>query len=228
MHRCSPRPVQALLPVPGHGLLSRTPVTVSQFEPFVSSGAYARDAIAVRRHTGRGPGDDGARTCPNDWSRQLRRPSWPVTGVSWYEAAAFAAWLGSRHPAHRFSLASSSTWEAAADTDSRPYPWGHTPPNGTLLNFDREVGRRTAVTAHPQGAGRYGHLGLSGNVWEWCADRTPSGGTVRGGGWYTSAEYVKNTYRYTFHPENRFEDLGFRIQARETHKHTPPASRRNT
>ncbi|MFJ1958791.1 hypothetical protein ACIOGT_38265 [Streptomyces microflavus] len=61
-------------------------MTVAQFEPFVNSGAFARDAIA-----GREPGDGGPRMCPDDWSHQLRRPSWPVTGVSWYEAAAFAA-----------------------------------------------------------------------------------------------------------------------------------------
>lgn len=219
--------LQALLPVPGHGALSRTPVTVAQFEPFVNSGAYARDAIPARAHAGRGPGNGGPRTCPDDWSRQLRRPSWPVTGVSWYEAAAFAAWLGSRHPTRRFSLATSTAWEAAAGTGSQPYPWGHAPPHGTLLNFDRQVGRRTPVTAHPRGAGRYGHLDLSGNVWEWCAERTPSGGTVRGGGWYTTGHYVTNSYHYAFHPENRFEDLGFRIQAHEAHECTPSASRRN-
>ena len=177
------------LPVPGGRLLGRHPVTVGQYRPFVAAGGAV----------------------PDDWVGQLRHPARPVTGVSWHDAAAFAAWIGERN-GRACRLPSSDIWTAAASHDAGPYPWGAAEPDPERLNFAQVVGHCTPVLAYPAGAGPHGHLDLVGNAWEWCADGDETGRTVRGGGWYTKADYTRSDYEFAFHPDNRFHDLGFRLE----------------
>ena len=87
-------------------LLSRYPVTNSQFAVFLESGGYGE-----RRWWS----DDGWRWLqeekvsePRFWrDAKWNAPNQPVVGVSFWEAEAFAAWAGGRLPTER-------QWEAAA------------------------------------------------------------------------------------------------------------------
>lgn len=84
--------------------------------------------------------------------------------------------------------------------------------------------------SHPVGCKRPNELGiydLTGNVAEWCSDRmgkftesdktNPNGpifGTKRirkGGGWFSSKKYCRNTGRYQASPNHKTNDLGFRL-----------------
>jgi eukaryotic-like serine/threonine-protein kinase len=93
--------------------------------------------------------------------------NYPVTGISWYEASAYAAFAGK-------SLPTVYHWNAAAGTETLvPYVI-------PLSNFDNKgpvpVGERKGMSA-------YGIDDMAGNVREWCGNQTGDSRYILGGGW---------------------------------------------
>jgi serine/threonine-protein kinase len=85
----------------------------------------------------------------------------PVTGVTWEEARAYAAWAGKRLPTE-------AEWERAARGRSgRAFPYGDALAKERIHTDQKSLG---AVVAHLDGASDEGVLDLTGNAWEWCAD----------------------------------------------------------
>ena len=199
--------------------IARYPVTHAQFQAFLD----AED----------GYGDDRWWAGLKSPDRTPKRARWAIANhpretVSWFEAMAFCAWLG-----HRFSvelrLPTEWEWERAArGTDGRSYPWGSDYQAG-CANIDEtwdEVGphslsRTSAVGIYPGGASPEGVLDLAGNVWEWCLneyakpERVGRGGSVsrvlRGGSWVGAQGFARADNRYSPHPYDRFDDVGFRV-----------------
>ncbi len=100
--------------------------------------------------------------------RNFRAAEQPVVGVSWFEAEAYCAFRGKRLPGE-------AEWERATrGDDNRRYAWGDQAPDPlTLACYGRNPkakGATMPVGSYPKGAGPYGHLDLTGNVWEWMAD----------------------------------------------------------
>jgi formylglycine-generating enzyme len=125
----------------------------------------------------------------------------PISCVSWYEAFAFCAWDGGRLPTE-------AEWEFAAANGPQGdlFPWGEDLPTASLAVFcagavvsclDGSSAPVSPVGSLPQGANRWGHRDLAGNVDEWTldswapyptgavknyADVTPNGERVSRGG----------------------------------------------
>ena len=184
----------------------RFPVTVQDFERFLSDGGYQQPEFWVPEAYGRWDR-------PQDWDVQIQYPSRPVVGVSWYEAMAYCRWRGDTA-----QLPSESQWERAArGAEGRLFPWGNEPPDPTRLNYTaagHTVGRATPVGFYPAGATPEGLLDLAGNVFEWCLDRCPNqetARTVRGGSYQSVELFVRAAFRGRYPAESRKDFIGFRV-----------------
>ena len=171
------------------------------------------------------------------------RDSHPANCVAWKQAHDFCEAEGARLPTE-------AEWELAArGTDGRRYPWGDAEPTSARLNAcgpeclawgkkhgvelsamhrDDDGWPTTApVGSFPAGASPFGALDMTGNVWEWVADRhgayqaaesyAPTGPeagderVLRGGAWNGSdSAWVRPTYRFSASPAMRSHGIGFR------------------
>ncbi len=169
--------------------LARAPVTNAQYEAFVDASGYR---------------------APGHWSKgeiPEGKEDHPVVNVSWHDAQAFCEWTGCRLPAEQ-------EWEKGArGTDGRAYPWGDGWEDGRCNSLEAGFEDTTPVDRYPNGASPYGLLDMAGNVWEWCEDKALLGlaRVQRGGSWYISAGLVRCTFRDGHLPQNRSNDVGFRV-----------------
>jgi cephalosporin-C deacetylase-like acetyl esterase len=187
-------------------LIDSTEVTNRQFKGFVDAGGYRdpkywkyefkRDGRALSwaeamnalvDRTGRpGPATWEAGDFPEG------KADFPVGGVSWYEASAFAEFTGKRLPTLEH-------WWAAAGR-----------PRGSaeliaLSNFGGQgpvaVGTTDAITS-------FGAADMAGNLREWCWNASAQGHCLRGGAWNDQVYMFGNI---TQAPDfDRSETNGFR------------------
>jgi serine/threonine protein kinase len=101
---------------------------------------------------------------------------YPVSGVSWYEAAAYAVFAGK-------SLPTGYHWGIARGEYT---PMILSPQLGgfaTLAPFSNFLGRGPVPVGRLPGLTAYGAFDMAGNVREWCSNETPGGRLIRGGAW---------------------------------------------
>lgn len=147
-------------------------VTNARYQKFVDAGGY--DAlefwpeeiwphlIELRDQTGQ-PG-------PRFWRNgrhHVDLANHPVVGVSWYEAQAFALWVGMRLPTEaEWQMAAS--WHIKSSMDvMRRFPWGDAMDNARCNIWSSRVATTVPVDAYPTGAAPNHVFQLVGNVWEW-------------------------------------------------------------
>jgi formylglycine-generating enzyme required for sulfatase activity len=159
--------------------IGRLPITVAQFSAFVGTG-YAEGARRWWTRTGWAWRQAQERVGPGHWDEPAYTAgNQPVVGVSWYEAAAFCAWLSEQlrdalPTGYVVRLPSEAEWEAAAAFDGQqrrhPYPWGSAQPTPDHAIFsESRLSSPAPAGCCPAGAAHCGALDLLGNIEEWCA-----------------------------------------------------------
>jgi len=181
-------------------------VTNRQYKAFVDAGGYANRAWWREPLAGNGRTlawsdamarftDKTGRPGPASWEGGTfpsGEADYPVTGVSWYEAAAYAAYAGAELPTIYHWSRAAFTWAGAAIVPLSNFGHGGLAP----------VGRY-------RGVGPYGTADMAGNAREWCLNQTGSERYILGGGW-NDPTYAFND-AYAQDPMDRSATNGFRV-----------------
>ncbi|HYN07723.1 MAG TPA: protein kinase [Vicinamibacterales bacterium] len=205
------------VPAPSYFIDARE-VTNAEFKAFVDAGGYEKrdfwtepfvrngqpldwtTAMTIfRDHTGR-PG-------PATWqggAPPAGQEQHPVTGVSWYEAAAYAAFRGKRLPTIHH-------WSHAARPDL----------GDAITRTSNFGGAGPQPASASRGLGPYGTVDMAGNVKEWAWNDTGSGTRYLLGGGWNEPDY-QFLYSDSRSPFDRSDTNGFRCMA-DGERPAPPA-----
>jgi formylglycine-generating enzyme required for sulfatase activity/dienelactone hydrolase len=128
--------------------------------------------------------------------------NYPVSGVSWYEAEAYAEWAG-------MSLPTSFHWNVARGGLTPMLRVPQLGGFGVLAPFTNFSGKGPVPVGTLSGITAYGANDMAGNVREWCWNETKVGRVIRGGSW------EDNTYEFgnerNAPPMDRSPRNGFRL-----------------
>jgi iron(II)-dependent oxidoreductase len=225
--------------------LDRFPVTAGQWVAFIQDGGYRRPELWTPEGW-EWREREGAEH-PEYWFRygggygyyravgvSAILPNEPVTSVSWYEADAYARWIGKRLPME-------AEWEYVASLDPAhrlrySTPWGYGATSGRRREFfDCDLTQWAPVAVGWLGSrSALGVEDMAGKVWEWTAspflpypgfEAYPYDGyskdhmdgnhyVCRGGSWATDPRLLRVTFRNWYVPTYRQGFLGLRCAAR--------------
>ena len=201
--------VNALGPAPiqlDEFLVDKYEVTNLEFKKFIDAGGYREPKYWKFPFTKDGRAltfdqamalfvDKTDRNAPSTWDLgnfPAGQENYPVGGVSWYEAAAYAEFVGKSLPTvHHWYQASSSDMFSG------------------ILNASNFSGKGPAPVGSYAGLGLYGTYDMAGNVKEWCFNSDGTRRFILGG---SSSEpkymYQDPDARPAF---DRSQDNGFRL-----------------
>ena len=219
--------------------LDKYPVTVGDWIEFIRANGYGE------RRVWSDPGWEWRETqsinLPEYWIEceagryayssadrmRMLDPCEPVSSLSWYEADAYARWVGKRLPTE-------AEWEFAAAYDPssgriQRFPWGDDPTGAH--RFSCEIRRWQPEPIGPETEpNSLGLCGMAGGVWEWTSTPFlpypsfvpfPYEGyskehmdgkhfVCRGGSWATDRRILRTSFRNWYVPTYRQGFLGLR------------------
>ncbi|GEM_PF-4137308 len=202
-------------------------VTNREFLEFIEAGGYEKESywdpegwkIIGRFKTQAGGSGGASAPGPASWvggkPKELEIDN-PVTGVSWYEARAYARYRGKRLP-------TAAEWEIAASYDPasgerRKYPWGDRfdKDNPMLFGNLQSRGPWTAKISARKDVSPVGCREMAGNVMEWTVwkEGKKERGAIKGGCFRSSAPEFDARATTARKPGNvaiRPAFLGFRL-----------------
>lgn len=205
-------------------VIDTAPVTEEAYGRFIASGGY--EDPAYWSEGGLVWLEASGATAPKYWKREgegwtvrvMDRvrpldPRRPVCHISYYEAEAYARFVGKRLPTE-------AEWEAAATWDpvagsKRTFPWGEAAASPERANVDAFSFDTAPIGSYPANVSPVGCYGMIGDVWEWTSsDFRPYPGyaafpypeyseaffgneykVLRGGAWATRAGAIRGTFR---------------------------------
>jgi formylglycine-generating enzyme required for sulfatase activity len=201
-------------------LIGRDEVTNEEYQRFVNAGGYhaadlwpetmEADGHPVPREQAlRKLVDRTGLAGPRGWSAG-RFPEGkgrhPVTGVTWYEAAAYAQWSGCTLPT------AAQWWRAALGDSKAPFPWGK---DGATIETRANFGLAgtAEVGTHPLGMSPFGVHDLAGNVREWLADEAAGKNqhVVVGGSWQDPSYMFERSHAELFDAGFANDIIGVRL-----------------
>src|SRR5262245_22362806 len=171
-------------------------VSNREYREFIRAGGYLKrefwrhliDSVVAWEDAIREFKDRTGLPGPRSWVNQdfpEDKAEHPVTDISWYEAAAYAAFRGKELPTI-FQWEKGARGNLGGPGGGRAgyylMPWG--PFTGTIERRANFSGRGTLpVESLEFGLSPYGCYHMAGNVAEWCRNESPEGFTTAGGSW---------------------------------------------
>lgn len=214
--------------------MDRFPVTQGAYRQFMDAGGY---------QDSRYWSDEGWHWLQNNpvnhpfhWDLN-KRENHPVCGVSWYEADAYARFVGKRLPTEVEWEKAASWHPSPSNTLAHPpldspryYPWGDELLTSDHCNHGGAMWGTTPVDQFSEGKSTYGCYDLLGNVWEWTNtwfhpyagfQPYPYQGysmtyfddqhrVLKGGSWATQMPVLRCAFRNWYEPRIRIHFAGFR------------------
>ena len=210
--------------------LDRFCVTNEQYQQFIDGGGYEQleywheEALPALLDFVDQTGAPGPRYW-HDGQFAAGEGQVPVVGISWYEASAYARWVGKRLPTDA-EWTKAGAWPVESSPGriaQRRYPWGESFDVRRAHLYGAGKLGPVAVDEYPGGTSVGGIHQLIGNVWEWTATPLVELGdptlhiseaviSIRGGAFDT---YFENQATCHFqsgeHPLSRRPNIGFRL-----------------
>ena len=185
--------------------IDRHEVTNAAFKEFVDDGGYRRAELWREPFVMKGRPitfdaamanfrDATGRPGPATWEMGAYVPgqeNYPVAGVSWYEAAAYARWAGK-------SLPTLYHWSRAADHRL----------SGEVVPASNFSGKSLLPVGASGGITRAGTSDMAGNVKEWCLNAAGPQRYILGGAWNEPVYMFNDVDAYQ--PFDRDKTYGFR------------------
>jgi formylglycine-generating enzyme required for sulfatase activity/pimeloyl-ACP methyl ester carboxylesterase len=161
--------------------------------------------------------DSTGRHAPSTWKGGTfpeGEEDYPVTGVSWFEAAAYAKFRGKELPTiyHWSSLAIFPSWDEI-ELEPPGQDVGYGMFRSEMISRSNFSGSGTVAVGSNDSVAPYGTYDVAGNVREWCWNATKnlrsSERYILGGAW-SDPSYLY-TYGIAESPWDRSETNGFRL-----------------
>ena len=191
-------------------LIDRYEVTNRQFQRFINAGGYQQQQYwshpfeengvtlswdeAMKRFV-----DPTGRPGPATWADgrfPQQEEDHPVSGISWYEAAAYARFVGK-------SLPTIHHWRCAASLER------HIARSQFIVPLSNFAGQGTQPVGKSPGIGLYDVYDMAGNVTEWCFNATEERKRCFQGGAWDTPEYMFGAVDFDS-PFARLPRYGFR------------------
>jgi len=126
---------------------------------------------------------------------------YPVSGISWYEAAAYAEFVGK-------SLPTGHHWGIARGEYTPMILWPQAGGYAIFAPFSNFQGKGPVPVGSLAGNTSYGACDMAGNVREWCWNQTKKGRLIRGGAWNDNTYMFRDLSQAS--PFDRSSKNGFR------------------
>ncbi len=171
-------------------LIDRYEATNKQYKEFIDSGGYRnreywkhefiKDGKVLTWEEAQAEFvDQTDRPGPATWQAgdyPEGQGNYPVSGISWYEAAAYAEYSGK-------TLPTGSHWAVARGEYTPMISIFQVGGDAVFVPFSNFMGKGSVPVGSLLGITPFGVYDMAGNVREWCWNETQQGRLIRGGAW---------------------------------------------